>query len=194
MRRIRHAGSLFPLLLIGVLAALTFWLQRIAEPQGADRSGRARHDPDFIVDSFTLRRFDTEGTLQHTLAATRMLHYPDDDTTVVIAPRLTFHAAPPTRVSADQALVSKDAQSVRLERNVRLVRGAAAGGPGTEITTARLDVMPDLETASTDTPVSIVQGRSVVTGSGLIVDNKIRQTTLFGPVRGTIHRDSGKTP
>ncbi len=190
----RHAGSLFPLLLVGVLAGLTFWLQRISEPQVADRSGRNRHDPDFIVDSFILRRFGPEGTLQHTLAATRMMHYPDDDTTTVIAPRLTFHATPTSVLVAEQALVSKDAKSVRLERNVRLSRDAAAGGLPMEVTSARLDVLPDAETASTDTPVTITQGRSVVTGSGLVADNKTKQTTLFGPVRGVIHRDPGIKP
>ncbi|MDP2793455.1 MAG: LPS export ABC transporter periplasmic protein LptC [Sulfurisoma sp.] len=190
----RHAGSLFPLLLIGVLAALTFWLQRVAEPQSADRSGRGRHDPDFIVDSFTVRRFNAEGALQHTLAATRMLHYPDDDTTTVIAPRVTFHATPPTQLTAEQARVSKDAKSVRLERDVRLSRGTEAGRLTTEVTTSRLDVMPDLETASTDAPVTITQGRSVIAGNGLIVDNKTRQTILLGPVRGTIYRNTEKTP
>lgn len=190
----RHAGSLFPLLLVGVLAGLTFWLQSIAEPPSPDRSGRDRHDPDFIVDTFTVRRFNTEGALQHTLAASRMQHYPDDDTTLVIAPRVTFHGTPPTYLTAEQALVSKDAKAVRLERNVVLSRSGEAGGLTTEVASERLDVLPDLETASTDTPVTITQGRSVVTGSGLIADNKIQQTTLLGPVRGTIHRNTEKTP
>jgi len=190
----RHAGSLFPLLLVGVLAALTFWLQRVSEGPAADRSGRHRHDPDFIVEDFTVRSFGSAGTLQHTLTATRMLHYPDDDTTTVIAPQVVFHARPPTRLSAEQALVSKDAKQVRLERNVRMVRTAEGSDLPVEAVTERLDVVPDLETASTDTPVTITQGRSIVTGSGLIADNKTRQTTLLGPVRGVIHRDAGKTP
>jgi lipopolysaccharide export system protein LptC len=190
----KHAGSLFPLLLVGVLAALTFWLQRISEGPAGDRSGRHRHDPDFIIDDFSVRSFGSTGALQHTLSATRMLHYPDDDTTTVIAPQVVFHSTPPTRLSAEQALVSKDAKQVRLERNVRLLRGAADGSLPIEATSERLDVVPDLETASTDTPVTITQGRSVVTGSGLIADNKTKQTTLLGPVRGVIHREAGKTP
>lgn len=190
----RRVGSLFPLLLIGVLAALTFWLQRVSEPPAVDRSGRDRHDPDFIVDTFTVRRFDSTGALQHTLAAVRMQHYPDDDTTTVIAPHVTFHGTPPTLLTAEQAFVSKDAKAVRLERNVLLVRSAANGGLSTEVATARLDVLPDLETASTDLPVTITQGRSIVTGSGLHADNKSMLTTLRGPVRGTIHRDQGRAP
>jgi len=190
----RHAASLFPLLLIGVLAGLTFWLQSVAEPPGVDRSGRNRHDPDFIVDTFTVRRFDTQGTLQHTLAATRMMHYPDDDTTTVIAPQVTFHSSPPSRLTAEQAFVSKDAKAVRLERNVRMSRSGVDGAPDTEVTTARLDILPDDETARSDAPVTITQGRSVVNGSGLFADNKLRQTTLFGPVRGIIHRNTEKSP
>ena len=190
----KHTGSLFPLLLVGVLAGLTFWLQTISQGPAGDRSGRYRHDPDFIIDTFSVRSFGSSGALQHTLSATRMLHYPDDDTTTVIAPRVTFHATPPTQLSAEQALVSKDAKQVRLERNVRMVRGGDGGGLPIEATSERLDVLPDLETASTDTPVTITQGRSVITGSGLIADNKTKQTTLLGPVRGIIHRDPGKTP
>jgi lipopolysaccharide export system protein LptC len=190
----RHAGSVFPLLLVGVLAALTFWLQRVTEGAAADRSGRYRHDPDFIIDNFSVRTFNTSGKLQHTLTATRMMHYPDDDTTTVVTPRVLFHATPPTELSAEQALVSKDAAEVQLQRNVRLVRGGRDGGLPLEVATERLDVIPDLETASTDTPVTITQGRSVVTGSGLRADNKTQQTTLLGPVRGVIHRDAGNTP
>ena len=190
----RHAGSLFPLLLVGVLAALTFWLQRVSEGPAGDRSGRHRHDPDFIIDNFSLRTFGATGKLQHTLKATRMMHYPDDDTTTVTAPHVLFHATPPTQLSAEEALVSKDATQVRLLRNVRLHRGGHDGGLPLEAVTARLDVLPELETASTDTPVTITQGRSVVTGSGLTADNKTQQTSLFGPVRGVIYRDAGKTP
>jgi lipopolysaccharide export system protein LptC len=190
----KHAGSLFPLLLVGALAALTFWLQRISEGPAGDRSGRHRHDPDFIIDQFSVRSFGSAGTLQHTMNATRMLHYPDDDTTTVVAPRLVFHATPPTRLSAEQALLSKDAKEVTLERNVRLVRGGEGGSLPIEATSERLVVVPDLETATTNTPVTITQGRSVVTGSGLVADNKTKQTTLLGPVRGVIHRDPGKTP
>jgi lipopolysaccharide export system protein LptC len=193
----RHRASFFPLVLVATLAGLSYWLQSITEPPGIDRSGRHRHDPDFVVDAFTVRRFDTAGTLQHTLKATQMRHYPDDDTTGVDAPHVVFHGAngaPPTTLTAQEAWVSKDAKSVRLQRNVRLNRGSSDGGAATEVGTERLDVFPDQETASTDTPVTITQGNSVIKGSGLLVDNNAGQTTLLGPVRGIIYRNSGKAP
>lgn len=192
----KYRGSLFPLLLVGVLAGLTFWLQRVTEPGAVDRSGRMRHDPDFVVENFSVKRFDAEGSLQHTLRSTRMDHYPDDDTTVITKPEITFHRNPPTRLSADSAWVSTDAREVRLEGNVRLAR-AGEGRPDTVVATSRLNIFPEDETARGDAAVSITHGLSVVDGAGIAVDNKASTVRLLGPVRGTIHRKSaptGRTP
>ncbi len=185
----KYSGSLLPLLLVAVLAGLTFWLARISESGSVDRSGKSRHDPDFIVENFTVRRFDAEGSLQHTLASLRMEHFPDDDSTVVTEPRITFHRSAPTQLSANSAWVSKDAKEVRLEGNVRLVR-SAADSPETVVTTSRLNILPDDEVARSDAAVTVAQGRSVINGTGLRVDNKSQTTTLLGPVRGTIVRKS----
>ena len=182
----KHGGALFPLLLVGVLAGLSFWLQGITEP-GVDRSGRLRHDPDFIVDNFSVRRFDVGGTLQHTVVSRRMAHFPDDDTTHLEAPRMDFHRQPPAVLTANTAWISRDAKEVRLEGNVRFVRGGADGFE-TVVATSLLNIFPDEETARTDAPVNIAQGLSTIDGTGLVMDNKIQTATLLGPVRGTIHR------
>lgn len=189
----KFRSSLFPLLLVGVLAALTFWLQRIAEPGNADVSGHKRHDPDFIIDNFSVRRFGPEGNLQHTLRSIRMVHYPDDDSTVATLPDVTFHRVPPSRLSADSAWVSTDAKEVRLDGNVRLVR-TGLDALDTVVTTTRLSIFPDEETARSDAPVTVTQGQSVINGTGLAVDNKASIIKLLGPVRGIIHRQSGKSP
>lgn len=191
----KYSGSLFPLLLVGVLAALTFWLQQVADPGLADRSGRMRHDPDFIVEKFSVRRFNAEGKLQHTLTAPLMAHYPDDDSTVLDSPQVVFHGDPPSRLSGSKAYVSKDAREVVLDGNVSMVR-TGVDGPDTVVATSRLSIFPEEETARSDAAVTITQGRTVINGTGLAIDNKTSTTQLFGPVRGIIHRaDSArKTP
>lgn len=192
----KYSGSLFPLLLVGVLAGLTFWLQQVAQPGIADRSGRARHDPDYIVEKFSVRRFNAEGTLQHTLTSPRMSHYPDDDSTVLNAPLIVFHGTPPSRLSGNIAYVSKDAKEVVLDGNVSMVR-AGVDAPDTVVSTARLNIFPDDETARSDAAVTITKGLTVINGTGLTIDNKTSITQLFGPVRGIIYRandSSRKTP
>lgn len=189
-----HSAHLLPLILLTLLAALTFWLER-ASQVGDGGNDKGRHDPDFVVDNFTLRRFNTEGNLQHSLSAKEMLHYPDDDSTTVIDPALVFFGnAAPTRLGARQARISKDGKQIRLADDVRVVREASDGNPELRVTSAEMVVYPDDEIARSSVPVSIVQGRSVMTGSGMEVDSRSHTYTLSGPVRGTIYRTGPNPP
>lgn len=186
--RFNPAAALFPLLLIGLLAGLTYWLDLASRQETPELDGRLRHDPDYIVERFEIRRFDPQGALQHTLRADAMRHYPDDDTTHVESPHLTYHRVPPTFVSARAAVLDGKGERVRLSGDVRVTRASANGKPDTTLVTERLDAFPDEETAHSDVPVTIVQGRSQVTGSAMAADNKKAFYTLEGPVHGIFHR------
>lgn len=184
----KHAGArLFPVVVTAALAALTFWLDRTTQPEEAGRGGSRRHDPDYIVDRFEVRRFDVGGALQHTLVAQKMLHYPDDESTEVIAPRLTYHRTPPTQVFADKAWLDKDGKHVRLDGNVNIVKGGAAGRPATTINTSVLYALPEDEFARTDAPVTISEGQTVIKGSGFETSNKTGVSVLHGRVEGIIY-------
>ena len=174
---------------LALLAAMTFWLERAARPPTTGMDGKARHDPDYLIDNFTVRRFGVDGFLQHTLQADHMRHFPDDDSTLVLKPKLTYHRTPETHVSAQKAYLDSGATHVRLVDDVVITR-AGINKPGTVLTTPLLDAFPDEETASTDAPVTITQGASQVRGSGLRADNKTAQYVLTGPVNGIFHRNS----
>jgi len=190
-----HSANLLPLMLLTFLAALTFWLERATQGDSTASNGKARHDPDFIVSDLTMRQFNLDGSLKHALAAKKMLHYSDDDSTVVVDPALIFYAhAQPTRLSAHQATVSRDGKEVRLADDVRMVREAGDDSPELLLTTSELLVYPDDETARSAVPVTISQGRSVITGSGVEVDNLEHTLKLLGRVRGTLYRSTTGSP
>lgn len=185
-----RAATLFPLLLAGLLAGMTYWLEMTSRPPTDARDGKSRHDPDYFVEDFTVRRFGPEGSLQHTLHATSMRHYPDDDSTIVVAPDLIWHRAPVTRTTAREAQLDSEGKHVQLIDDVRIVRAGVQGRPETVLTTSRLDLWPDDERASNAVPVTIVQGRSRVDGSRLQADNKTATYVLSGPVDGLFHRSA----
>jgi len=120
-----RASSLFPLAMLVLLAALTFWLNRVI--QDDKPRGPQRHDPDYWVERFEVRRFDIDGKLQHTLVAEKLLHYPDDDTSIITAPKITYHQDAPAEVSARMAYIGSDGKQIDLVDNVRVVRHKAAG-------------------------------------------------------------------
>lgn len=188
--RSSSSAALFPLLLAGLLAGMSYWLEIASRPTSGGTDGKSRHDPDFIIEKFEVRRFDPQGLLQHTLVADLMRHYPDDDSTVVISPKVTYHRSPPTLVTAREARVSSKGEQVQLVDDVSVVRSGVNGRPDTQLNTARLDVWPDDEIASTTLPVSIRQGQTLVNGRGLHVDNKTSIYVLEGPVSGVFFRNS----
>lgn len=185
--RVTESSVLFPLLVAGVLAALSYWLE-IASRQPLALESRARHDPDYTIEDFELRRYSPEGALQHTLRARFLQHFPDDDSTEVLSPWMVWHRTPPTTVSAQKARMDGEGKHIRLQEDVRVVRGAANGKEDTVLLTSSLDVFPDDEIVRTREAVTIRQGPSVVTGVGLEANHQTGIAVLDGPVRGTFHR------
>lgn len=187
--RANPVATLFPLLLAGFLAGMSYWLELASRPPKVGNDGKSRHDPDYIVENFNVRRFDAEGLLQHTLIADRMRHFPDDDTTLIAEPRLIYHRVPATYINARQALVDGKGEHVELSQDVRVLRAGLNGKPATEMHTERLDAFPDDEIARSSVPVKIVQGLSHIAGNTLESNNKAATHILDGAVKGTFYRN-----
>lgn len=187
----RFSGvALFPVILLGLLAGLTYWLEKATTAQEATRRANARHDPDYMVDRFTVQRFGESGNLVQSLTAERMVHFPDDNSTQVSRPNLTyFNGSEPTRVTAQEANLSQDGKEVRLKGAVKVVRTNAGGHPATIIETPALTVYPDEQRATGTAPVTITRGRDVISGGGIDYLGKDRTAQLHGRVRGVFMKD-----
>jgi len=191
MRRNR-ASNLFPLLLLLVLAAGSLWLERAVQPPERDRSGKTRHDPDFIAEDFAVTKMSATGKPEYSLSAARMLHYPDDESTDIVGPRLVQSRdnAAPIIIRADRGLVSGNGEEASFYGNVVVVREAGRGRSELRMQTEYLQIVPEHDLARTDKPVIITEGRSRLAGVGMELNNKTRQFRLLSQVRGTF--DAGK--
>lgn len=186
------SGQIFPIALLGTLAGLTFMLQAALTPDNAPDKGPPAHEPDAIVEQFEIRRLDEQGQLKYRLQAPRLVHFPDDDSTEIDAPRLLTYRpdAPPLIVSGKRALVTTHGEQVHLTGDVRILRTADAGRPELLARTATLTIEPDRGLAYTDQPVTITQGSSWITGTGARIDNNASLFELHAQVRG--HHDASK--
>lgn len=188
-----RSSMIVPLVLMMLLVGITYWISHIMEGEATSRP--LRHDPDYIISHFKVRRFDVNGMLRHTLIAEKMTHYPDDDTTLVISPHLINHRHPQTEIFAQQALVSKDSKEVDFINDVRVVRqGIDTQALPTIMETRLLKIFPDDEAGYTLTPVIITQGKSIINGSRLELDNKSGISVLHGRVTGTLYRNQATSP
>ena len=187
-------GGWFPLALLAVLAALTFWLDRVTQPQASARADAANHDPDYIVDGLSAVRMDPAGRVKHTLRARRMTHFPEDDITLLAEPRFVTYSEgrPPVSVTSRHARVSGDGEDVYFEDQVRVVRSALGSQSELTVETNYLHVIPDANIAKTNRPVTIRSDTGVITASGLELNSETRVLNLQGRVRSTF--DSATAP
>lgn len=177
---------LFPLVLMLALAALTFWLERtVREEEGAHPSLR-RHDPDYIVDNLNYTRFNAQGLIESTLAASKMLHYPDDDSTELVAPRVvqTRPAEPRVTLTADRGTLSQDGDEVFLYGNVLMVREGGPEGAEMRVRTSFLHVVRARSLLRTDRDVLITESARTLSGRGMEYYNDSKQFFLRERVRG----------
>ena len=183
-----------PVLLLGALAALTYWLDAQVQPPAPRHDGSARHDPDIFVDGFSSITLDAQGRPMQTIAGKRALHFGDDQTTEFTEPVLaqTEAGKPAFRVTATHGKLSGDRKEVFFTGNVRAVREAGPTSPGESpagpvtVTTEYLHVIPDKETARTDKAVTIEEPRGIIRSVGLELDNKAKTLKLHSRVNGTM--------
>jgi len=180
------ATRLFPLALMFALALLSFWLER-ASRQAPAPAAEPRHEPDYSVDRFTITDFSRAGVAESALSAARMVHYPDDDSTALLAPRLvqTRPRQPRLSISADRGMLSRDAEEVFLHDNVVLVRDADADSGAARMQTTFLHVVRARSLVRTDREVTISERGRELTGLGMEYDNEARQLSLHAQVRGS---------
>jgi lipopolysaccharide export system protein LptC len=168
------------------LAALSFWLERTVREEEGTHPSLRRHDPDYIVDNLKHTRFNALGAVESTLAAAKMLHYPDDDTTDLIAPKLvqTKTNEPRVTVTADRGTVSQDGEEVFLYDNVLLVRDGSAERGETRMRTDFLHVVRSRSVVSTDRVVVITEADRSLSGRGMEYHNDSQELFLRENVRG----------
>jgi lipopolysaccharide export system protein LptC len=185
--------TLAPLALVALLAALTFWLDQIAQP-AARGGGGSRLDPDYIVEKLSAVSLGKTGAPTYTLTAARMTHYPDGDTTLLATPRFISYGSTqaPITVTSSEAIVSGNGQHVYFQDDVRVTREARDGTGELVVKTTFLHVIPEEKIAKTDRMVTVTDATGKVTAEGLEIDNETRVIKLLSNVRGTY--DPTKAP
>ena len=184
-----------PVLLLGGLAALTYWLDaQILAPTG-DRTGAPRHEPDMYIENFRAVSLGADGKPRQSISAERAEHFGDDQTTELVGPRvaLTEPGRPLLALTAQHGKLSADRETATFRGDVHAVRdspagGAADGTPGGRFTlrTEELHVQTREQRFTTDKSVTIEEPRGIIRGVGLEYDNVAKTAALKGRVSGTM--------
>lgn len=187
-------GALVPLTILLMLVMLTAWLNRTVELNAPSAPRPVTHDPDYVAQNFTLLRLSDTGETHYSLAAQKLIHYPDDDTANLLLPVLKQlqPGKPELRARAERATVLAKGDEIRLYDNVEVFRAGdkkTAGKKGSQatsddlrVTTSYLRVRPDDDHADTPAQVVLESGISTLIGTGMDFDNRYRNVRLHSAV------------
>lgn len=180
----------FPIGLLLILAALSYWLAVVSEAEPTDIGGRFRHDPDTIIRQFDGISYDEQGNRKAGLRGIELRHYPDDESSVIQQPfmRRFSLSGEPSTVSANRAVVNSDGSEVDLSGDVKAFRPPQGGKAAITLTAPHMLVLVDEERARTPGFARVQQGSSWISGTGFDADNVTQVFNFHSNVTGSYKR------
>lgn len=167
------------------LGAVTFWIwQQLDEDEPWSGPPRA-HEPDYYIEDMVRNTLDASGALQSVLYAELVTHYPDDDSTELLRPRIEIYNnnADPWYVVAESGWVSSGNEIVLLHGEVEIWREDDNGVREIEVITSELRVLPKEQYAETDDPATITSTTTVTNTIGMRANFAHDRLELLNNVR-----------
>lgn len=177
-----HISS--PLILLILLALLTFWLDRITRPAEQIGGENLYVNPDYIVEDLSGIRMDHEQEIQRRFTAKKLLHYLDEEVTQM--EQVSFINIDPEkqlmRLHADRAEVKSKGKNITLIGNVTAIRGTDDEKSKITLMTDFLQLIPDEDLVKTDHAVTISRLNTTIHSIGLEFNNRIGEIQLLSKV------------
>jgi lipopolysaccharide export system protein LptC len=180
-------SAYLPLVLMALLALATWWLvQNTPRDRPAPEQAAPRHEPDYLMQGFTLQRYAADGSLRVQVEGRQLRHYPDTDTLEIdgVAIRALGRGGSVTLATAERAVANGDATEVQLLGQARVVHGAeGSAATPIEFSSEFLHAFLATEQLRSHRPVRLQQGASELRIASLQYDHLARTATLGGPIR-----------
>ena len=195
---------LMPLILMGALTLVTFWLvQKNTSPDKSPLERVRLHEPDYTIKEGALSALNELGNTKYRILGAKVTHYDDDASIDILTPRMRLFQAekPPVTVKSDTGHLDGDLTILDLYDNASIYRPAqeaTATQPASLRMLARssyFKVLINDDVIETDKPITLEQGMSIINSTDGGVFNNIEQSmVLSGQVKGRIERAPRSNP
>lgn len=188
LRLVDVLGNALPLLLMGALALVTWWLVRHAPASLETRDARVpREEPDYVMQAVTLQRYTTDGRLRLQIEGRELRHLPLTDRIEI--DEATVRAYTPdgreTVGTARRLIADAKGTDVLLSGGARIV-GVTARGLPAEIEGEALRLFPKEERVRSETAVRLRIGEDTLEAAGVDYTQRTGQAELTGPMRAQL--------
>ncbi|MDR3490752.1 MAG: LPS export ABC transporter periplasmic protein LptC [Gammaproteobacteria bacterium] len=141
---------------------------------------------DGYMQDVTAILLNKEGMAALKLVTPKMIHYPQDDTTDIQTPRVTFFRKSPQPwfIDADFAKSTHGINEILFWSHVDIHHPSDIENPKTTLQTESLTIYPEQQIAKTDLPVTFIQPDTIVHGVGMLADLNLGTIQLLSKTQG----------
>jgi len=181
---ISRSSAWLPLVILLVLAGLSFWIESMVRLPGNGLKG-SQAEPESIIENFEAIRTDAEGNPQYQLSARKLRHYSGSSLTEMESPQFVHlgYQGSEVRAISDSATVSTDGNEVDLRGNVQIVRAATSELADMMLKTAHLKIDLEQDRLTSPGAVEISDNLMVARAGAMEYDAKTRVIKLTGRVK-----------
>ena len=155
-------------LLISAAAGSAWLLNWLSADPGRGPATDARA-PDYYMEDFSTLTMNQDGKPKNRLSADYLAHYPHNDSTELVRPRMEIFREDelPLYIDAEKGRLAGDDDTILLYGIVKMWEYDDTGSPVLEVSTSHVKVLLDEEYAETDNYATIVTSTAVITGTGM---------------------------
>lgn len=156
---------LLPLLVIVVIAVDRIETAPVIEVEETIDMRQTRSD--YYMADFSTRKFRTDGSIEYTIRGETLAHYPDNDRSEIIAPRIELNRPKATwNISSLKARFDTDPDLFTMQGEVIMHRLRSESDPVT-ITTSELTIATESNQVSTNADIEIVSEHWALKATGM---------------------------
>ena len=192
-RALDRLALYLPAILMAVFALGSWWLVRsLPSFFNETVAPSVRHEPDYFLQNFSVKSFDSHGRLMQELSGEFAQHFPNTDMLDILKVQMRGHSQEGQHVNAvaDQALAKGDGTQVTFLGNVHISQPASTtpNGPraSTEMRSQEIKAFVKEERLVSEVPVEVRRGQDLFTAEKMQMNSKTGEYELSGRVRGLV--------
>jgi lipopolysaccharide export system protein LptC len=141
---------------------------------------------DTFMEEVIATTINKEGNPTLKLITPKMVHYPKDDSTDIMAPRVTIYrkSPEPWHIDSNFAKTTNGTSTILFWSHVNIHHSTDAENPETNLLTESLTVFPDKKLASTDLPITFIQPDTTVHAVGMLANLNDNTIKLLSATQG----------
>jgi lipopolysaccharide export system protein LptC len=172
---LERLGSLVSIGMVGLLALAAWLLSELVSQSSGPVSPRPAGSISTVITKAEILQTNARGAAQYKVKAPRVDLF-NDGQALLDQPELVSIAqsepGPAMSARADYAIISSNQQEIEIRGNARITRAALEKEPALEVTSPWIRFDLKSQTAQTTAPVRVIRGASVLTGDGLMLDQR----------------------